>query len=172
MFLAKSNACFSSTDYSASDRFNPPVNGEIYAIKLIHKSGSVTCESSYPSTNWGCDSPTTGKWFAVQLLEDNVKTYYPTNKTQGITYFSSISNCGHGNSCGVSRYEMNDTYSVNDGTIELIDYSNLYQVTTSQTFSLQYSEACCGSDHDNDGTSCADVYFMYSYYEPSGLYIR
>ena len=85
ILLAKSNACFSSTNYSASDRFNPPVNGEIYGIKLIHQSGSVNCYTN-SATKWGCDAYN-GEWLNTQMIEDDVTTYYPTNNTQGITDF-------------------------------------------------------------------------------------
>ena len=54
--MAKSDACFSATSYSTGYTFNPPVNGEIYGIKLVHKSGGVTCSTVRPYTNWGCEA--------------------------------------------------------------------------------------------------------------------
>ena len=171
VILAKSNACFSSTSYTTNYTFNPPTNGEIYGIRLVHQSGGVTCSIIYPSTNWGCASAVSGKRLLTQMIEQGGGTYYPTSTTQGISSISKYDGTCP-NECEVIQYKMNGTYGVYNETIELIDYSNPYQVTTSQTFSLQFGEGCCDSStSDNAGTACADVYFMYNYYEATGLYI-
>ena len=158
MVLAKSKACFSATTYVNNYTFNPPYNGQIIGIRLIHQSGSVTCDYEHrEGTNWGCLPDD----FYVQMIEhDGGSIYYPTNTTQGVDYTASLGSCNKG--CSIWYYQMRNN-DVNDTSIEFIDYSNRYQVDISQTFSLQYSEGCCDfSAGDNNGTSCADVYFIYS----------
>ena len=46
--------CFSatSTTYPLSYIFNPPYNGTIKGVRLIHNSGGITCRLS-SVTNWG-----------------------------------------------------------------------------------------------------------------------
>ena len=86
------------------------------------------------------------------------------------TSFTTVSYaCSAG--CSVYSYLM-DGVDVSADEITWTDYSFLFSVTTEDTFSLQYSEGCCESStdiSDNDGTSCADVYFKYesSTAEPS-----
>ena len=87
--------------------------------------------------------------------------YYPTITTEGITIYNTEPACANGNGCDVHAYLM-DNYVATDPMIELIDETNIYNVYTSEIFSVQYSEGCCGTYvGDNVGTACADVYFLY-----------
>eukprot|EP01084_Bolivina_argentea_P036125 66857_1 len=164
--LAKNNACFSATNYTTAYRFNAPFGGEIYGITLVHKSGGVTCGVGYAWTNWGCD--VTAGWFHVQMIKEagtNSQTYYPITTTNDVTGLTLYSTCSNG--CNARSYKMT-SYSNSDATIMLIDNSNPRSVSVNDVFSLQYGEGCCDvSTFDNSGVSCADVYFMYSYIDPT-----
>ena len=70
-----------------------------------------------------------------------MKEYYPTQTTQDIYDFTACSSCR--NDSETQRYRIAG-YSSDSDSIQFIDYSNTYQVTTSQVFTLQYSEGCCG----------------------------
>ena len=166
VILVKTNAAFSATHYLTNYIFSPPYNGTIIGIKLVHKTGSVTCDHyNYHYTNWGCHH----QWDAlyVSMIKHNANAnelYYPTPTTQGLRSPNWIS-CPNG--CNVLRYAL-DNYGLNDDSIELIDYSKPYNVSISDAFSIQYSEGCCQtSTYDNDGTVYADVYFLYQTYEPT-----
>ena len=112
--LAKSSACFSAATYSTGYTFNPPQNGEIIGIRLVHTSGSVTC-SPGAGTNWGC----VFEGFFVQMIKhDGGPVYYPTNATQGVNSITTFSSCANG--CIIHRYYMSN-YGINNASIELID---------------------------------------------------
>ena len=164
--LVKANAAFSTTDYLSNYTFSPPYNGTITGIKLEHRFGTVTCNPNYPLVIWGCQG-SNGPWFGVQMIlhKTNMnQVYYPTLTTEGVTYFNNWT-CSNGNGCDVHSYGMNN-YDLNDDFIKLNDDQNPYNVSTSDTFSIQYSEGCCGSSiSDNSGTAYADVYFLYETYK-------
>merc|ERR1719463_410351 len=96
----------------------------------------------------------------------NAGTYYPSGSTENVNSISNYGSCS--NNCDVLRYSMNG-YDSDSDTLRLVDTANPHTVSVDDTFSLQYSEGCCGSSTgDNSGTACADVYFLYSSYDPCG----
>ena len=131
---------------------------------MVYRSGGVTC-ANIPSTKWGCNN---GHMF-VQMIGHKTNTneiYYPTSTTQGVNIFVPWT-CTNANGCTAHYYIM-DNYGTNSDSIELVDDSNPYNVSAADTFSLQYSEGCCGeSVSDNSGTAYADVYFFYSSLDPT-----
>ena len=96
------------------------------------------------------------------MIEVGVDTYYPTETTDGVTTFESMSDFGGCvNECSTLSVMMTGV-TATDATIEFRDENNPYTISTSQEFSLQYSEGCCYySAYDNSGEACADVYFIY-----------
>eukprot|EP01083_Nonionella_stella_P306171 1071117_1 len=156
--LAAEDRCFDSEAYAAGYEFSPPYDGEIIGIKLQHKSGLVTCGGGTANSFWGCGSFPTRIYVEMIKHDATTITYYPTATTDGISSLNTVSNCD----CSVIFYLLSG-YGGGSAFIELRDSDNLQQVSTSDTFSIQYGEGCCeyGSS-DNVGTACADVYFIYS----------
>eukprot|EP01084_Bolivina_argentea_P083930 151924_1 len=157
--LASSNACFSSTSYT-STIFNAPKNGKIHGITLRHISGSVNCnKNSYAASNFGCNNAidTLMTIFLRVTDSDNYygEEYYPAIDTQDINILTE-SSCSHG--CNIKNYQISG-YNANSDEITLIDPT--YEVDITDRFMLQYAEVCCGSNKYNEGTSCAEVYFLY-----------
>eukprot|EP01083_Nonionella_stella_P306172 1071122_1 len=156
--LAAEDRCFDSEAYAAGYEFSPPYDGEIIGIKLQHKSGLVTCGGGTANSFWGCGSFPTRIYVEMIKHDATTITYYPTATTDGISSLNTVSNCD----CSVIFYLLSG-YGGGSAFIELRDSDNLQQVSTSDTFSIQYGEGCCGyATGDNAGTACADVYFIYS----------
>ena len=163
-YLAKEDACFSATEFMTEYRFHAPKSGNLSAVEMYHTSGDVTCATSRSGTHWGCytsgGDPTI---FAVQMLRENEdgseETVLPTANVEEITSIGDSYSCSNGHGCSVGSYYM-DGYDVISDAITWSDAA--LAVATEDTFSLQYSEGCCGvSTSDNGGTSCADIYFQY-----------
>ena len=161
--LAANDVCFSAISFVSDSTFTAPHSGDVVSVKLVHTSGGVACHTTYDTTltNWGCHSHihTT---LRVQLVHHNddltVDTVLPTTSTLNVTSLTGIS-CTAG--CSVDSYVM-DGVDVSADEVTWTDSLAMLSVTIEDTFSLQYGEGCCGSSTlDNDGTSCADVYFKY-----------
>ena len=162
--LAANDVCFSARSFVSDSTFTAPDSGDVVAVKLVHTSGGVACSTAYDTTltNWGCHARRSGDALRVQLVHHNddltVDTVLPTTSTVDVTSLTGIS-CSAG--CSVNHYVM-DGVDVSAAEMTWEDPLAMLSVTTEDTFSLQYGEGCCGSStHDNDGTSCADVYFKY-----------
>ena len=161
--LAANDVCFSAASFVSDSTFTAPDSGDVVAVKLVHTSGGVACHTTYDTTltNWGCHA-SNGDWLMMQLVHHNddftVDTVLPTTSTMNVTSLTEIS-CSAG--CSVQSYVM-DGVDVSAAEMTWKDSLAMLSVTTKDTFSLQYGEGCCGlSTPDNDGTSCADVYFKY-----------
>ena len=161
--LAQKSACYDATSFVTDSNFNAPFSGELIGIELEFASGGITCDyRSYANTHWGCHYSNYD--FMVQMIKEgaNAGTYYPSGSTENVNSISNYGSCS--NNCDVLRYSMNG-YDSDSDTLRLVDTANPHTVSVDDTFSLQYSEGCCGSSTgDNSGTACADVYFLYSSY--------
>merc|ERR1719266_2192323 len=157
--LATNNACFSASKHLEDYKFSPPYSGKLKAVELHHISGDVTCSYNRVGTHWGCytgsGEPT---MFMLQMVRDNDGTVLPTVNTKNVDDLWGYASCGVGD-CTVAGYNMNG-YDVESDILRW-DGPSL-TVSTSDTFSLQISEGCCGTSvSDNRGIGCADVYFEY-----------
>ena len=171
---ATSNACFSSTNASLplSYKFNAPYDGILQGVRLVHTSGGTKCGASGDSlSNWGgasCGIRTkllqlpTG---ATSSSEGSI--VYPTLDTYDVSGFDygsfPVSGCGcDSNQAYMSLYSSTSS--------ELLWYSDtiMYNVTINDEFILGICEGVCQiSTHDNSGTSCAQVFFLYYTISPS-----
>lgn len=103
----------------------------------------------------------------VQLLKESTHsggkgTFYPTDSTVDIASRSLWPRNRCRNKCRFHWYKMKWPYHIFGKTLRLLDTRNPKEVRTTDTFSLQNGEGCCGiSTRDNAGKSCADVYFVY-----------
>eukprot|EP01084_Bolivina_argentea_P265605 450278_1 len=162
--LASENVCFNAKKKLYDYTFNPPANGIISGIKLVHTSGDVRCSQlDTLGTAFGCGNG----WGApngallVEMIEEipgEKKTYYPATGTDGFNLQSGLT-CANGGGCSYAWYELAG-YAGDETEIQFNNPT--YEVTKSQEFSIQYGEGCCGeSTEDNSGTACAKVYFIY-----------
>ena len=166
--LVKQEACFSATSLLTTYTFNPPRSGNVDAVKLVHTSGEVTCNTATGYTNWGCVVPGWQTAFLVYLVQHNIDEsldlVLPTWNTQDVTVFYLLTEADQercADTCYQWGYIMNGDGVSESDLIWSDSALNLY-VDTSDIFSVQYSEGCCGaSSDDNDGIACADVYFQY-----------
>eukprot|EP01084_Bolivina_argentea_P277181 473141_1 len=176
-----SNACFNAKTYDESTIFNAPKNGTLLGIKLHYLNGSVTCTTNSSSTYWGCQNndPSRFLTFILRITDSSGyygQLYYPLPQTDNATltdysgnenFKTYYTNCERG--CVYNSYTLN-----NKSPIDSIDYTLFnpqYNVTTTDQFMVQFSEACCNElrraynndpvGKDNAGTTCASVYFIY-----------
>lgn len=166
--VASDLACYDAKSFETEYYFNAPAAGSLVGIELEWVSGGVTCDySRYPYENWGCDGWGTDRLFMNLLQHQNDGSkdrIYPTSSTDGLTELGSWS-CSNG--CTARYSVFSGVYDAASPSLVWVDEANPITVTTSDTFSLQYSEGCCGSSTgDNDGTACAKVHFLYP--EPLG----
>eukprot|EP01083_Nonionella_stella_P283100 963474_1 len=162
--LAAENVCFNAKKKLYDYTFNPPANGIISGIKLVHTSGDVRCSQlDTLGTAFGCGNG----WGApngallVEMIEEipgEKKTYYPATGTDGFNLRAGLQ-CTNGGGCSIGHYDL----AGYTGEATEIQFNNpTYEVTKSQEFSIQYGEGCCEeSTADNKGESCAKVYFIY-----------
>eukprot|EP01084_Bolivina_argentea_P209824 357337_1 len=165
--LAAADVCFSAKNYDESVLFNAPINGEIIGIELRHSNGTVSC-NNVDFSYWGCNDASDNSFF-IQFMKvtDNVNyigdIYYPTNDTINYSVHFQQTYSGRLGDCQLIQWLLTDTSSTNT-MIKLIEPS--YDVQISEQFMIQYNEAYCAvSIADNTGTSCVDVYFLYSKYD-------
>eukprot|EP01084_Bolivina_argentea_P091023 163918_1 len=157
--LAASNVCFSAAIYNESTIFNAPIAGELVGVEFQHKSGSVTC-NGIDWKLWGCGSEFMFNF--MHVIDENTyygETYYPTNETHNYSlYHNPSQSCLKG--CNTMQWRL----AGSNPTIENIQLIQpTYKIRTFDKFMLQYTEACCMMTvYDNDGTTCADIYFIYS----------
>jgi len=161
---ATDNACYSATTFVTDYDFAAPRDGTIVGVELEYVSGGVTCAyGHYALSNWGCDG-IDDDYLWINFLRNNADgtetTLYPTSTTDDVSNLNSYT-CSNGHGCNVFRHQMSG-YDPSSSSLVFMDDSNPISVTKSDTFSLQYSEGCCGSStSDNSGTACAKVYFYY-----------
>lgn len=167
--LATNNTCFSatSTDLSSQYLFNAPADGEIVGFKLAYNSGpGVTCDySAYNASYWGCDGyrddgSGTGTIMITLTYVENDTTatgydIYPQSDSNGITLWRTLCDTCHNQGYILSSYSFNSDPLI-------ITSNSTTSVSTSDTFALQMCEPACGvSLGDNQGYTCAKVYFLY-----------
>eukprot|EP01084_Bolivina_argentea_P050629 93119_1 len=153
--LASSHACFDAVDRSKSTIFNSPSTGTLSEVELIHKSGNVTCDyRSLRYNNWGCEWLGNVMMTYLEKVSDmntfSGDTYYPTSTTNDI-----VSEWGSGY---WRNYKMN-SYTIDSNQILFVN--PVYSVSNADKFMLQYGEADGASNIENDGISCAEVYFIF-----------
>lgn len=176
-YLAKEIACFSAIEFLTDYRFYAPKAGNVSSVELHYIIGGVTCNYLRDRTNWGCLDGITMEptWFAVQMIQEypgdnvsvNEETILPNTDTQWVSSISYTSSTS-GRDCSIRYYNMDDNETnANSDVLTWNVSSNPIDLAVNDTFSLQYGEACANDSFwDNDGATCAEVYFEY---EPFSL---
>ncbi|XP_068721419.1 uncharacterized protein [Montipora capricornis] len=142
--------CFGAKDDSFGT-FEIHKPGDIYRLKLVHRSGYVNCDSSKPgfNTNWGCD-----------LIGQD---YYRNRINVHITYENNT-RIFPANVNGLLVLDFRFYYTLlgfnrNSPEITFNSTPTPLSVVAGQKFRIWYGEDLAKKDEgDNNGTSCTDVY--------------
>ncbi|XP_015760568.1 PREDICTED: uncharacterized protein LOC107339770 [Acropora digitifera] len=123
-------------------RFRVEVGGSIQAVKLVHLSGQVTCDVQRNAwSKWGCDTPGMGQYIAVFLTDAHNTILLPMGQS--------------------SRYTI-PGFDVQSSEIVFSGFPNPLHLSSDKELRLWYWEdRVDGSEQDNDGRSCTDVFAKY-----------
>ena len=118
-------------------------------MKLVHKSGSFTCNFEDPASYWGCTK--------VETYGDNgLLTIITNTKEEAV-----LPPAGHVRADNHS-YHLN---GITHTSPELVfpDPPNKVLVSRSQELQIWYGQDLIGhSEQNNSGTTCVDVYAWYT----------
>ena len=165
-------SCYSAASFDRSaTTVTAPSTGTITGIRVSYNSGSVTCATGEAgsSSNFGCTSNTYGSMFMVALYKVTdassspiaVELSYPTStSSQDVTDFETLSDtCANADGCSRFQYKITGQ-GVSDQQMAITGPE--YQVSEGDEFLFVFTEAFSGeSTGDNQGTACAQVYFVY-----------
>ena len=121
--------------------------GDIYRLKLVHRSGYVTC--AFPKTfytKWGCGVEQLSKKLNVHITDEKDTRIFPANVSGSLVlnpYFLYT----------LLGFDANSTEIVFDSTPTPLS------VVAGQKFRIWYGEDLANKgERDNMGRSCTDVY--------------
>lgn len=125
--------------------------GQILTFKLLHISGSVTCDTRFPSTNWGCLRPEYGNDNLMTVITYSNKTVLP------------LADFVKGNANNkYYTYQLGGA-DVNSTTLVFNPLPTPLVVSVGQQFQIWYAHDLVDStESNNSGETCADVYALYS----------
>ena len=143
--LQQNDVCFGARD-NEYGTFTLQSNGKLEAIKLVNKSGHVTCDknNTIHQSYWGCHQhPVVGHLVSIAVTDTSNKLIFP----QGIHEYA--------------QYGWMDARPQTSMSPELVlnDPAHSIVATKGMEMRLWYGEDF--RDHtesDNDGRVCADVY--------------
>ena len=131
---AKNNQ-FKEIAYVGPSRF-------IGAIKLVHRSGYVSCRFSTVGSNWGCRAR--GTSLAMVVTDAKNRTIYPSPRLVTVSSGGSYTLPG---------------YTSSSPKLILTDFGNPKYIITNEKLRIWYGEDLKGStESDNNGTTCMDIY--------------
>ena len=135
--------CFGARDDSYG-KFSIHKAGKIFAFKLAHHSGSVSCYKDDKGTNWGCSH-----------------SFYKGQICTHITDASNVCLVNNLNSSAHGCYQL-PGFDHNSPEIEL-NLSSPIGVRAGQEFRIWYGEDLKNLNDDDNAfnKSCVDVYGFY-----------
>nr|XP_058963040.1 neurogenic locus notch homolog protein 1-like [Pocillopora verrucosa] len=140
--------CFGTKD-DDHGTFHIQEAGQIYTFKLVHTSGSVTCDTSTTSTKWGCSFPIYGNHNLMTVITYSNKTVLP------------LAEFLKGNDRTYYTYQL-DGADFNSTTLAFKLLPTPLVVLVGQQFQLWYAHDLVNyTEYNNDGKTCADVYALY-----------
>ena len=125
-------------------------------MKLIHKSGSLHCNSETGASYWGCTFAKYDGTLSTIITDANKKAVLPP--AEDLEAFKALE---HG--CGTKKhfYSLNGT---GHKSPELVfrNLSNPLAVSRNQKLQIWYGQDWKGcSENRNSGRACVDVYAWY-----------
>ena len=125
-------------------------SGVIYTFKLVHQSGSLSCNPDYPSSYWGCDAPVLGeeRLFTVITFQNRSALSLADYRRNDCNYYSY-----NIEGVGVNQPELQ---------FNILPYP--ISVSVGDEFQIWYAQDLAGcSENNNSGQTCADVYALYAW---------
>ncbi|XP_068686298.1 uncharacterized protein [Montipora foliosa] len=149
--------CFGARDdqYGA---FNMTKTGNVKAMKLVHRSGSIKCNSKDVASYWSCTSLKryASNTFMTIITNANKKALMPTEKDLKMFNFRKHP-CNH-------KKHFYVLEGIKQGSSELVlsSHSSPLRLFKNQELQIWYGEdwANC-SEPGNSGTTCVDVFAWY-----------
>ena len=141
--LNSAPVCFGAKDNQFGP-FQVEIGDSIQAVKLVHVSGGVNCDLPWNAySKWGCDKPHLKHYIFVLLTDTSNTILLPTGQSHG------------------SRYTL-PGYDAQSSEIIFSGFPNPLYLSSGQELRLWYEEDLIDqSEHDNNGTSCTDVFAKY-----------
>ena len=138
------NVCFGAKD-NAYGKFKLKDEGRVLAVKLVYKSGRVSCDGRHYS-HWGCFSDSTA--LTIYVTDNHNRVILPKtlieSKSENKVSYSLIG------------------YVPNSPELVLTDYATSIYGTVGMEFRIWYSEDLFKvTPSDNVGITCTDVYVMF-----------
>jgi len=149
-----------STKFTKGYSFPAPYAGKVIGIELSNPIGGTTCnKAKYPKKYWGGCVSNRMRFSLIQEKDGGNEVMYPTRTLDGLYHYGAT-DCPIGG-CSVNSWKMKG-YGFGSEFLSLMDSEHPYDVSVDDVFSLQISEGCCDkTTSDNEGTTCADVHFVY-----------
>ncbi|XP_068733888.1 uncharacterized protein [Montipora capricornis] len=151
--------CFGARDdqYGA---FNMTKTGNVKAMKLVHRSGSIKCNSIDDASYWSCTNLNfyANNTFMTIITNANKKALLPTEKDM-----ETVSFCNQ-------KKHFYVLEGINQGSSELVlsSHSSPLRLLKNQELQIWYgqdwincSEYDSSGKADNTGTTCVDVFAWY-----------
>ena len=139
--------CFGARDDSYG-AFNIRESWVIYTFKLVHLSGSITCNPDYPPSYWGCDNPLFGDKRLLTIL-----TF--TNRSALLLADYKRKHCDY-------SYKI-EGVGINDNELRFNNLPTPISVSVGDEFQIWYGQDLKDCyERDNSGQTCADVYAWYA----------
>ena len=146
--------CFGARDdqYGA---FHMTKSGDVKAMKLVHRSGSVKCNPAYDASYWSCTYPAyKDNTFMTIITNANEIALLPTEKD--LKMFNS-GECKH-------KKHFYVLEGIKQGSTELVlsSHSSPLHLLKNQELQIWYGQdrANC-LELRNSGTTCVDVFAWY-----------
>ena len=140
--LNSAPVCFGAKD-NLFGRFQVELGGSIQAVKLVHLSGQVTCNHREVNawSKWGCGPPYSVLRISVFLADASNNIVLPMGQS--------------------SPYTL-PGYDAQSSEIVFSGFPNPLHLSSDEELRLWYwQDLVDQSEHDNGGTSCADVFAKY-----------
>ena len=134
--------------------FNMTKTGNVKAMKLVHRSGSIKCNSVTSASYWSCTNLNryANNTFMTIITNANKKALMPTEKDM-----KTVSFCNQ-------KKHFYVLEGINQGSSELVlnIQSNPISLLKNQELQIWYGQdwVNCG-EGDNTGTTCVDVFAWY-----------
>ena len=140
--------CFGARDDSYG-AFNISESGVIHTFKLVHLSGSISCNPNFSPSYWGCVNP----WFEDRRLL-TVLTF--KNKSALLLANYKKKDCDY-------SYKI-EGVGVNETELRFNNLPSPISVSVGDKFQIWYTQDLyyCSEDN-NSGQTCADVYAWYAW---------
>ena len=143
--------CFGAKDDSYGT-FNITESGIIYTFKLVHLSGSVSCNQKDPSSYWGCDNPGFGEERLLTIIT------FQNNSALLLADYKKTQD----NNCTYYSYKI-EGVGLNETELWFNNLPSPISVSAGQEFQLWYGADLKNCyEFDNSGQTCADVYALYA----------